>query len=887
MLMPGFAALSFLVVLTINEVTGRANATLMRQIQEGYLPALEASLAAEAALVDVQRSLHDAVAAADEGELGNADALSTNLLASLRLERTNPVLGSGEMASLEAEFTVYYANSRATAVRMIAGEKGDALQTALEKMGKGYTDLRARLGASTLRHRTKMEAALAQARRNHVRSVQVMTLALVLGLVAVGTVSRAVIRSTVGSLRDALAASAELFGSNAEGVASYRKGDEIAQLLASMQEITATLAIRHRQLNEAQRLSHLGSWEWDRATRRVIWSEELHRIFGSGGRALALDDYLAVVHPDDRARVQAAVESALANPRPFDYQARIVRPDGEVRTLTHHNEVVTNAAGTVVGFRGALQDVTESENIAVALRASEERYRMLFENNPQIMCVYDVDTLGFLAVNGAMAAHYGYSRSELMAMTILDLFPEDSRDAVRQGVALAASIPGIKKGVWAQVRKDGRPIETEISTHSTDFDLRPARLVLAIDVTEKRRLEEQLRQSQKMEAVGRLAGGVAHDFNNILGVILGYGEMLKRRIPEVDPQHGKMAQILKAAERGAALTRQLLAFSRKQVLQPRILDLNLVVADMDKMLRRLIGENIELKTALHEPLGSVRADPGQIEQVLMNLAVNARDAMPGTGSLLIETEDVELDASYVSLRPGVQPGPHVLLAVSDTGEGMDRETLSRIFEPFFTTKPLGQGTGLGLSTVYGIVEQSGGHVDVYSEKGRGTTFKVYLPRIEGTVPDAEGQAAPLPPHAASLTVLLVEDEPALCGMISETLAEGGYRVLEAATPRQALEVAEAHQGPIHAILTDVIMPEMNGRELAERLKLLLPEAPVVYMSGYTDDAIGHHGLLDPGTLFLQKPFSAHALLWKLHDALALALRVTSPHAAADPDLEAR
>ena len=654
--------------------------------------------------------------------------------------------------------------------------------------------------------------------------------------------------------------------------APSRSDDEIEQLLASMQEIVAALAIRHRQLGEAQRLSHLGSWEWDKVTRRVTWSEELRRIFGSGGRPLTtFDDYLGVVHPDDRARVKAVVESALANPTPFEYQARIVRPDGDVRTLSHHNEVVADAAGAAVGWRGAVQDVTEVQDTTAALRASEERYRMLFEATPQPMYVFDLETLRFLAVNGAAVEHYGYSREEFMSMELVDLFPEADRDAVRRSAALAASTPGTRRyAEWHQRRKDGRAIEVELSSHSIDFGSRPARLVLALDVTEKRRLEELLRQAQKMDAVGRLAGGVAHDFNNILGVIIGYGEIVKRRMPAADPLQGKVAEILKAAERAATLTRQLLAFSRKQVLQPRVLDLNLVVANMEKMLRRLIGENIELKTMLRERLGSVRADPGQIDQVLMNLVVNARDAMPGAGTLLIETTEVDLDASYLTFHPGAHPGPHVLLAVSDTGHGMDEETVSRIFEPFFTTKLVGKGTGLGLSTVYGIIEQSGGHVDVYSEKGVGTTFKVYLPRIEATVTRAGMEAAPPPPRAGSETVLLVEDEPALRGMIGETLAHGGYRVLEAATPRQALDIAGSHQGPIHAVLTDVVMPEMSGRELADLLKPLRPEALVVYMSGYTDDAIGHHGLLDPGTRFLQKPFTSDALLWKLHEALAAA-----------------
>jgi nitrogen-specific signal transduction histidine kinase/CheY-like chemotaxis protein len=393
-------------------------------------------------------------------------------------------------------------------------------------------------------------------------------------------------------------------------------------------------------------------------------------------------------------------------------------------------------------------------------------------------------------------------------------------------------------------------------------------------VTEKRRLEQQLRQAQKMEAVGRLAGGVAHDFNNILGVIMGYADIVSRRLPRGDALAGKVAEILKAADRAAGLTRQLLAFSRKQILQPRVLDLNSVMGDMDKMLRRLIGEDVELKTRLQEHLGSVMADPGQMEQVIMNLAVNARDAMPEGGSLLLETRDVELDESYVQVHPSTRSGPHVMLAVSDTGCGMDQETMARIFEPFFTTKDQGKGTGLGLSTVYGIVDQSGGSIDVYSEPGRGTTFKIYLPRVEGKAGLA-AVTAPAPPPKGSETVLLVEDEEALRSMIRETLEDGGYRVLEAATPQQALAIAGSHEGNIHMTLTDVVMPGMSGPDLVKRLALLRPGAAVVYMSGYTDDAIGQHGLLDASTHFLQKPFTSQQLLIKCREVLGSEDRVTS------------
>jgi PAS domain S-box-containing protein len=876
--MPALAGLAFVVVLAINEVTGKATAKLIAGIQEGHLPALELSRGAEAALVEVQGSLHHAATAADHEEMKRVDVLGAKLLAELRRGRANPVFRPGEVASLEAAFLAYFANARATAVRRIEGEKGESLQGALERMGARHSELRSRLGASSARHRASMGAALEQARRNDVRSVRMVTLALLAGLVAVAAVSRIVIRSTAGSIRAALAASAKMFGGKPEDAPPLeRSGDEIAQLLASMQEITAAFAARHRQLSEAQRLARLGSWEWDWVTGRVTWSEELHRIFAVSGRPLTLDEYIEVSHPDDRARVKAIVESAVANPRSFDYQARIVRPGGEVRTLAHHIEVLAESAGAAMGLRGVDQDITEGERTAVDLRASEERYRTLFENNPQPMYVFDLGTLRFLAVNEVAVGHYGYSRDEFLAMTLVDLFPEADRDAVRRSAAESAAAPGTRRSAgWHQRRKDGRAIQVELSSHSIDFGSRPARLVVAVDVTEKRGLEEQFRQAQKMEAVGQLAGGVAHDFNNILGVIIGYGEILKRRIPATDPLQGKVAEILKASERAAGLTRQLLAFSRKQVLQPRVLDLNLVVADMDKMLRRLIGENIELNLSLAEPLGSVRADPGQIEQVLMNLVVNARDAMPGAGSLSIRTEEVHIDSSYVAMHPAAHPGPHVVMTVSDTGEGMDGETVSRIFEPFFTTKAVGKGSGLGLSTVYGIVEQSGGHVEVQSEEGRGTTFKVYLPSIEATV-EARAEAPPATrcPPGQSETVLLVEDERALRDMIGETLGQGGYRVLEAGTPREALEVAEVHEGPIHAILTDVVMPEMNGRELAELLRPLRPEAAFIYMSGYTDDAIGQHRLLDPGTLFLQKPFTSDALLWMLHEALAAGRSVTA------------
>jgi CheY-like chemotaxis protein len=371
-----------------------------------------------------------------------------------------------------------------------------------------------------------------------------------------------------------------------------------------------------------------------------------------------------------------------------------------------------------------------------------------------------------------------------------------------------------------------------------------------------------------MESMGRLAGGIAHDFNNLLAVISGYGEILRRRVT-ADPQLVRYVDdIVKAAERAAQLTRQLLAFSRKQVLQPRILSLNLVVEETEKMLRRVIGEDILLLTVFDEHLGSVRADPGQIEQILMNLAVNARDAMPRGGRLTIETGNVVLDERFARYHAGVEPGGYVLLAVSDTGSGMTPQTLGHIFEPFFTTKEPGKGTGLGLATVHGIVKQSGGHIWVYSEPGHGTTFKIHLPRADA--PETE----PPPPAAApgelprgTETILLVEDEASVREILRECLEASGYTVLEASRGEEALSICANPEAPVHLVMTDVVMPGMSGRELAERLRLSRPEIRILYMSGYTDDAVVIHGVLSEDMAFLQKPFSVENLARKVREVL--------------------
>ena len=382
-----------------------------------------------------------------------------------------------------------------------------------------------------------------------------------------------------------------------------------------------------------------------------------------------------------------------------------------------------------------------------------------------------------------------------------------------------------------------------------------------------RQTEEQLRQSQKLEAIGRLAGGIAHDFNNQLAIILGYSDMLLDLLDANDPSRNRLGMIKEAATRAASLTRQLLAFSRKQVLEPCVLDLNSAVTELTKMLRPLIGEDIELALALDPALGSVKVDPTQIDQIIMNLAVNARDAMPEGGRLTIGTANVELDEGYSSEHVSVQPGPYAMLSITDTGIGMERETQTHIFEPFFTTKESGKGTGLGLATVYGIVKQSEGYIWVYSELGRGTTFKIYFPRV-----DEAALATALPKvSSADLTgwetVLVAEDEAILRELAGEFLVSAGYTVLDAPDGAQALEACERHPGPIHLLMTDAVMPRMSGAELARRIQTLRPDTKVLYVSGYADDAVFRNGLLEPGAAFLQKPFSKETLLLKLREIL--------------------
>jgi two-component system, cell cycle sensor histidine kinase and response regulator CckA len=510
------------------------------------------------------------------------------------------------------------------------------------------------------------------------------------------------------------------------------------------------------------------------------------------------------------------------------------------------------------------------------LTQGTERYRAMFDDNPMPMWIYDRETLGFVVVNDAAVKHYGYSRDEFATMTLADIRPPEDVDALRRDVERA---PPFDEGrLWRHRKKDGSIITVEIRAHEFEVGKRPVRLVLATDMTERmraeealRRTEEQLRHAQKMEAVGRLAGGVAHDFNNLLSVILSCAEFLLTDLQPVEPMREEAEHIRRAAERAADLTRQLLMFSRQQVLDPRVIDLNDVLIKMDRMLQRILGADIDLLLACSPSLGRVRADPGSIEQVVMNLVVNARDAMPTGGKLTMETANVMIDDENAREHFGTKPGPHVMLAVSDTGIGMDRTTQARIFEPFFTTKEKGKGTGLGLSTVFGIVQQSGGSIWVYSEPGRGSSFKVYLPRIDEAVEEVQAVQRPSLLRGTE-TVLLVEDDEQVRAVARGILRRHGYRVLEARNGGEAMLLCESHAQDIHLLISDVVMPHMSGPELARRLAQARPAMKVICMSGFTDDSVVRHGIMDSDIAYLQKPITPETLTRKVREVLDVGRR---------------
>ncbi len=513
------------------------------------------------------------------------------------------------------------------------------------------------------------------------------------------------------------------------------------------------------------------------------------------------------------------------------------------------------------------------KDIAGILHKSGQMVPALLESASQ--AIIAVDAAGRIVLANARTQEiFGYSREELLGGSIEMLLPESSRHRHVQERADYIANPRVRPmGIGMELagrRKNGSEFPVEVSLSYIRTPDGVFAIAFVTDISQRKNLEEQLLHAQKMEAVGRLAGGVAHDFNNMLTVISGYNQMILDLLSPQDPMRGYAEEILKAADRAAALTNQLLAFSRRQIVQPRVINVNEVLSHTEKMLRRLIGEDVVLSLSLNPLTGNIKADPGHLEQAIFNLATNARDAMPEGGRLTIETTNATLDDTYVRTHLGVVPGDYVMIAVSDTGHGMDVETKRRIFEPFFTTKERGKGTGLGLATVYGIVKQAGGDIWVYSELGRGTTFKLYFPRVSEPVSDAQGSGSVAPAPAGSETVLVVEDEQGVRDLTGKILKNLGYTVLTAASGSDALEISRKHPAPISVLLTDVVMPHMSGSQLAAELRRNRPEMKVIYVSGYTETTVLDHGVLDPGLDFLAKPFTREGLSRKLREVLGKA-----------------
>ena len=671
----------------------------------------------------------------------------------------------------------------------------------------------------------------------------------------------------------------EMANNLAFGITAMRSQEESRRATIALREAEA----KYRQLvEEVPAISYVA--ETGAFGPFLYMSPQVATILGYRPEDCLADPRFWWRHLNSEDQPKALSEDGWEEGRLFQVEYRMRRQDGQEVWVRDEAIIVRDPQTGKRLTRGLLVDITEQKRAEEALRQSEERYRVFVsqssegiyrtEHNPPVPVHLSVDeqialslTSGYVAeCNDAMARMYGLNRAEELIGKKLSEF-------------LIADDPVTREFMATYIRSGYRIADWESHERDTEGELKVFRNTMAgvvekgclvrnwgiqRDVTERLHLEEQLRNAQQMEAIGRLAGGVAHDFNNILSIIMGHAELLIGAGVDEGSRNG-LEQLKRAAERAASLTQQLLAFSRKQVLQPKLLDLNETVADVEKMLSRVIGEDIQLVAKLHPSLMAVKADPGQLEQVLMNLAVNARDAMPQGGRLAMETSNIELKGDE-GRDLDLAVGRYVMLKVSDTGNGIDAETLTHVFEPFFTTKPMGKGTGLGLSTVYGIVKQSGGGIQVHSELGRGTEFRIYLPATTGDIRRPQ-RLESRHVTGGSETILVAEDESDLRELTRIFLQSYGYKVLEAGSAEQAILTAEESGEPIHLLLTDVIMPGMSGRQLAEKILSRSPSTKIVYMTGYTDDMIMQHNVLEPGVQLLQKPFTKADLALKVRSTL--------------------
>lgn len=644
--------------------------------------------------------------------------------------------------------------------------------------------------------------------------------------------------------------------------------------ISKIKQAERALRESEQDLKESQRIAHVGSWRLDLASNQVVWSEELYKMYGFDPTSPppAYTEHQKLFTPESWNKLHIALNNTIDTGIPYELELEILRDDGKRGWMWVHGEAVRDARGVTVGLRGATQDITGRKQTDEALKASEKKYQYLFENAQVALFRNRLSDGKLLEINERYAKMAGYSN-------IQDCMAEfNAADAWVELNGRKVFLDILRKNGFVSdyeteiIRRDGTTIW--ISFSATIFPEQGFLEGSIVEITERKRaeierekLQAQLIHAQKMESVGRLAGGVAHDFNNMLSIILGNTEMIIEDTGPDNPFSENLEEIYKAAERSANLTRQLLAFARKQTIDPKILNLNHILDDMLKMLKRLIGENIDLTWQPAQNLWSVKIDPSQIDQILANLCVNARDAIKSVGKITIETNNISFDEAYCKEHTGFNPGDYVMMAVSDNGSGMDRKTLDNLFEPFFTTKDIGQGTGLGLATVYGIVKQNDGFINVYSEPGEGTTFKIYLPVYSETAVSKQKDFKQRS-LTGNETILLVEDEEAILRMIKMMLERLGYNVLAATTPNEAVKIVEKSKpGVIHLLMTDVVMPQMNGRDLSKKILRMYPGLKCLFMSGYTANVIAHHGILDTGVQFINKPFSKQDLATKVRDVL--------------------
>jgi PAS domain S-box-containing protein len=609
-------------------------------------------------------------------------------------------------------------------------------------------------------------------------------------------------------------------------------------------------------------------WDWNLKTNALVWNDSVEHVFGHRQNKIypEIQWWYDHIHPEDRERVVAGIHGVLDHGgTSWSDSYRYRRGDGTYANVVDRGYIARDSAGIATRLIGAMTDVTERSRSEAAIRFQAQLL------NAVQQAVIATDPEGIVIFWNAFAENlYGWAAEEAVGKPIHELTPAPFLRDHGGEIGQRGSGGESWTGEYLVQGKTGKAFPALLTT----APVRDARgavvgyVRVSIDLTERRNLEEQFRQSQKMDAVGRLAGGIAHDFNNLLTVIRLNTEIIMEAFAADDPRSDDVKQIKSAAERASTLTKQLLAFSRKQILQPRVLDMNSVIATVEPMLKRLIGEDVLIASNCGAR-GYLVADPGQIEQILVNLIVNARDAMPQGGTISIETKNVDLDETYTSEHAPVVPGRYVMLSVADTGVGMSADTREHAFDPFFTTKEAGKGTGLGLATVYGIVKQSGGYVWIYSEQGHGTSVKLYFPEVSAATAFQAAEYKPAAKEAArgSETILLVEDEPAVRGLASRILEKQGYRVLSAQHGREAMDIASSETGKIDLVLTDVVMPGMNGRGLVERLAGIRPTMKSLYMSGYTDDDIIRRGFIEPSKSFLQKPFTSEALLQTVRKVL--------------------